>query len=266
MRWLFLFLGLVVNVQAEMPERITIVAPKFWCPFACEAKAELEGFAIEIAKHAFAEVNIKVEYINMPYDRALLEVREGTVDGVIPTFKEEAPEFIYPLQSASVTKYCFYTKSNENWKYSGIQSLENINFLATSGYSYSQGIDSYIANMKGSHRVELLKGNDIPQRMYQMLEYKIFDALLDDSLLIAFMRASTDYGADLRIAGCLDVINHGYLALSPKHKIRSEYFADAFDKGVGILRSKSKIKSILKKYGIDDWHDDLSMPARSSKK
>ncbi|WP_281558510.1 transporter substrate-binding domain-containing protein [Thalassomonas sp. RHCl1] len=266
MRWLLIFLGLATHVQADMPDKITLVAPKYWCPFACEAQAEQEGFAIEIAKHAFAEMNIKVVYFNMPYDRALREVREGSVDGVIPTFKEEAPEFIYPQQSISVTKYCFYTKPYKNWQYTGIPSLEKINFLATSGYSYSQDIDLYIASMKGSHSVELLKGEDIPQRMFKMLEYERFDALLDDSMLIDFMKANTGHGADLRVAGCLDVINHGYLALSPKHKPRSAYFADVFDKGVGILRSKNKIKAILKKYGIDDWHNELFIQVKASKK
>lgn len=242
-----------LSTQANPVRAITVVAPKFWCPFSCEANTAREGFVIEIIKKAFKESNIEVIYSNMPYERSLLEVRAGRIDAVAPTFKAEAPDFIYPKQYVSINEYCFYTRFDSSWSYDGINSVKRISFVATSGYSYNRDIDEYIANNIGkTESVLLLKGHRITERMAGMVKYKRFNALLEDTGLIDFMRFTTNHGEDLIKAGCLEPTLRGYLALSPKQENKSTALSLTFDKGMKALKERGTIQLILNKYGINN--------------
>jgi len=252
---LLLFALLTPAVSAQSPKAISIVAPKFWCPFACDANSPQHGFAIEIARAAFLEFGITVNYTNMPYDRALLEVKKGVmVQAVVPTFKEEAPHFIYPNNATSATEYCFYVKENSGWHFTDYSTLNKIRFAATSGYIYSPKMDAYIAQHanKTNGVVYLLKGEDVPTRMFKMIIKGRYDAFLEDTRLIDFLRSSGKL-AGLKKAGCLDIINYGYLALTPSATFPSRQMAKYFDEGLLILRKSGKLKEILDKYGVQDW-------------
>ena len=237
------------HATAQTPT-ISIAAPEYWCPYACSAQDELQGFAIEITRAAFKAVNIEVIYSNKPYDRALAEVKLGKIDGVVPTFKDEAPDFIYPQKSISSTQYCFYTL-NSKWRYSGVDSIKGTEFGVTSGYAYSPEMDIFINNNKGQ-QVQVLHGEDIPKRMYQMVKNNRFHAFLEDTRLIDFLVETRSIGRDLKRSGCIDIINHGFLALSPANKVRSTYLSKQFDKGLLAISLKNIPKIILKKYGIKD--------------
>ena len=66
--------------------------------------------------------------------------------------------------------------------------------------------------------------------------------------------ANKGMGSDLKRAGCIQEISHGYLALSPANKQRSHYLSQQFDKGFLAITQKNIPTLILKKYGIKE-HD-----------
>ncbi|WP_448212399.1 substrate-binding periplasmic protein [Colwellia sp. MEBiC06753] len=258
---LFAITVLPLLAMAEMPKQIQLVAPDYWCPYSCNAKSDQQGFVIEITKAAFAQVGIEMLYVNRPYDRAISSVEQGEFDAVLPTFKQEVPGFIFPKQPISASQFCFYTSDN-NWQYQGLNSLNNVKLLATSGYSYDAVIDQYLKAQDGNN-VKLMKGSEVPERMYKMVQTQRFDAFLDDTLLISYLSKTQVIGDDIHPAGCLAVNNVGYLALSPKHPEQSNYFAKAFDQGMAILlnEKKSLLLAILLQYGIDidDWQKNIML-------
>lgn len=239
---------LASKVTADNIQTIHITAPDYWCPYACSVDQTLKGFAIDITIAAFKAVGIDVKYSNEPYDRGLSDVKTGKLDGVAPTFKDEAPDFVFPTHSISTTQYCFYTAHSE-WKFTSINSLGDTRFAATSGYAYSPKIDAYIENHKGT-QVHLLKGDNIPNRMYQMLKNGRIDAILDDTRLIDYMINTNEIGGSLKQAGCLDSKSYGYLALSPRFLRRSLFLAEQFDIGYTKIKTQGKVAEILKQYGI----------------
>ncbi|NVK37082.1 MAG: transporter substrate-binding domain-containing protein [Gammaproteobacteria bacterium] len=239
---------LMPTAFAEDNKQVHITAPDYWCPYACPADQALKGFAIDIAIAAYAAVDIKVVYTNEPYDRALNDVKTGRLDGVAPTFKEEAPDFIFPTHSISTTQYCFYTAQSD-WQFSDMNSLNDVRFAATSGYAYSPKMDEYINENKGT-QVHLLKGDDVPNRMYQMLKNNRIDAILDDTRLIDYMLNTNEINGTLQQAGCLDSKSYGYLALSPRFLRRSLFLAEQFDIGFTKIKTQGKVAEILKQYGI----------------
>lgn len=251
-RALLVSLLLMTASVAGADERVlTVVAPEYWCPFSCAAGSAEEGFAVDIARAALAAQGIRMHYMNMTYDRALQEVRQGAVDAAVPVLRDEAPDFIFPQGAVSASEYCFYTTPDSGWQFRGEASLNGLPFLATSGYRYGEPLDTYIALHQGKN-VSLMQGNNIPDRMIRMVQAGRFDALLDDSRLIAFARARNRYPAELRNAGCLSQILLGFVAFSPALN-NAPQLAASVDKGLQQIRANGTLRQILTRYGVQDW-------------
>ncbi len=231
--------------QLEEGLNVSIAAPAFWCPYACDKNEPRWGAAVEIARAALAAAGHKVTYQNLPYERALYEVRKGRIDTTVPTFKGEASDFIYPEHAVSSTEYCFYVPWDETWRYTGLELLGDIHFVATSGYTYGGILDAYIS-ANSERNVALLRGENIPDRMRRMVRMARYDALLDDRLLFEFDQDNNG----LINAGCLPERHPGYLALSPKMPDRSKTIAEAFDRGFERIRANGQLCSVLEKYGL----------------
>lgn len=231
--------------KLEAGLNVSIAAPAFWCPYACDKNEPRWGAAVEIARAALAAAGHNVAYQNLPYERALYEVRKGRIDATVPTFKEEASDFIYPKHAISSTEYCFFVPQDETWRYTGLELLGDIHFVATSGYTYGKILDAYIS-ANSEQRVTLLRGENIPDRMRRMVRMKRYDALLDDRLLFEFDRDNED----LINAGCLPERHLGYLALSPEMPDRSEAIAEAFDLGFESIRANGELCKVLEKYDL----------------
>lgn len=200
---------------------------------------------MEIVRAALTAVGHRVTYQNLPYERALYEVREGRIDATVPTFRREASDFIYPNHAVSSTEYCFYALRGGNWRYTGLEILSKIHFVATAGYTYGQILDAYIsANLERS--VTLLRGENIPDRMRRMVRMARYDALLDDRLLFEFDQDNED----MINAGCLPEHHSGYLALSPEMPDRSKTIAESFDRGFERIRENGQLCMALEKYKL----------------
>jgi polar amino acid transport system substrate-binding protein len=233
------------ETRAEESLVVSIAAPDYWCPYACDLSGSRSGFTVDIVRFALESGGHRVVYQNLPYDRALFEARRGRIDAVLPTFREEAPDVIFPSQAVSLTEYCFYVSEDEPWRYDGLDSLKNRQFVATSGYSYGNDMDAYISENLDK-RVTLIQGNGVSGRLRELVRRKRFDALLDDRLLFEFSQDSTG----LSNAGCLVERHDGYLALSPENPDRSNTIARAFDGGIKDMREDGQLCEILEDYGL----------------
>jgi len=240
---------MVLPVWSDTPPEdsltVSIAAPAYWCPYACDVADARAGFAVDIARAALESESHRVIYQNLPYDRALMEARNGRIDAVIPAFKAETPEFIFPLHAVSLTEYCFYVSEDDPWRYSGVDSLGHRRFVATSGYSYGVNMDAYISENRGG-QVTLIQGSDVPNRLRELVRRERFDALLDDRLLFESSQSSVG----LVNAGCLTERHAGYLALSPEDPDRSNAIGRAFERGIINIRKDRQLCDILEKYGL----------------
>lgn len=231
--------------RAEASLTISIAAPAYWCPYACDAGESRWGFAVDIARAALESTGHRVHFRNLPYDRALFEARSGRIDATVPTFRGEAPGFIFPGNAVSMTEYCFYVAEDQAWRYTGPVSLQPIRFVATSGYSYGEAVDTFIAENLGQG-VALIRGEEIPSRLRELVRMGRYDALLDDRLLFETNRNNDG----LINAGCLEERHAGYLALSPGNPERSGAIAEAFDRGFNQIRTNGQLCSILAESGL----------------
>ena len=243
--WALMPLPAWSETQDNASLTVSIAAPAYWCPYACDMNESRSGFTVEIARAALESMGHQVVYQNLPYGRALFEVKNGDIDATIPTFKSEAPRSIFPKDAVSLTEYCFYVPEDESWRYTGLESLDNIRIVATSGYTYGESMDAYIAENL-DEGVTLIKGSKIPNRLRKLIRRERFDALLDDRLLFE----SSQNATGLVNAGCLDERHAGYLALTPENPDRSNTIAQAFEHGLRNLRASGQLCRILQKYKL----------------
>nr|WP_284048026.1 transporter substrate-binding domain-containing protein [Marinobacter sp. ATCH36] len=233
------------DTRAAKSLTVSIAAPEYWCPYACDMAGSRLGFTVDITRAALESQGHRVVYRNLTYDRALVEAMRGRIDATIPTFKSEAPDFIFPSHAVSRTEYCFYVPKGEPWRYNGVDSLENMRFVATSGYSYGEDVDAYISENQDVG-VTLIGGDDIPNRLRELVRRERFGALLDDRLLFE----SSQKNVGLVNAGCLDEHHAGYLALSPANPDRSNAIARAFERGIKVIRENGQFCEILDNYRL----------------
>ena len=254
-RSLFLLFGLVsleaFSDEMNPPSRaeITIVAPGFWCPFSCKASEGKEGFTIDILRAIFKPLGKTVRYEDLNYSRALLEVRNGKYNATPSTFKNEAPDFIYPKLPISRNRYCFYTNINHaSWDYTGADSLSGHSIGIVQSYSYGALIDDAIKAKIATFEVH--SGSDLTYRMAKKVMLKRMEMFVEDENLVQYtMKSRPDI--QLKEAGCEDA-TYAYFALSPKRD-ESPTLAAEFDQGIKRLHLSGELEKILSVYGLHDW-------------
>lgn len=241
------------SLAAETAPALRVVAPAYWCPFSCTSGGAQEGFAVDIARAALARQGVRLEYTNMPYDRALVEVRKGASrDAVVPAAREEAPDFVFAGEPASAIRYCFYALPGSTWRYTGVASLERLSFVASSGYRYGEGVDEFI-QAHAEKSVTLLTGDDQPDRMIRMVLAGRVAALLDATQMIGYtLQQQRHAPGALQTVGCLSRVQYGYFAISPARP-DARALAQRFDEGLRALRASGELRRILGRYGVEDW-------------
>lgn len=93
-------------------ERVVRIAAMEWEPYTSSG-LNAPGFYGEIVKEAFARSGHEVELIFLPWKRALLQVKEGAVDGVIGAgYTEERTSYMsYPDYAWESEFYFYHTKA-----------------------------------------------------------------------------------------------------------------------------------------------------------
>jgi polar amino acid transport system substrate-binding protein len=120
------------------------------CPFNCKGLPdENRGLLVERAADALAEEGIGVAYDELPWSRAIIEVRNGNYDAIVGTGLSETPDFYFPPEPLAIARHSFYTLPSSSWKYQGLESLQAIRIGVIQDYSYGGLYDSYNFRSKG---------------------------------------------------------------------------------------------------------------------
>ena len=217
MRLLVFFLAQIgfPGVSAAADRTITLVADQ-WCPYTCGAHMENRGILVERATKALELANIRVEYLEMPWSRAIHEVRNGTYDGLVGTGRLETPDFHFPETPIATVRHQFYTLPTSNWTFQGLESLESVLLGVIQDYSYGQLYDSYIEpNHKDPERIVTLRGDDVLGRLIELLRLGRIDVLVAEEGVIGDFFGSRTQPNPLRPAG-LASREDLYVAFSPR--------------------------------------------------
>lgn len=224
----------------------------YWCPYNCDPSDKYPGYMIEIAQRAMARLGLSVDYRLMPWDRAMLEVRDGSIDGAVGATTLEADGLVLSDRLGSDAD-CFFVLANNPWRYAGTDSLPAVLLAAVSGYTHDEGpIDAYIAaNELSKGRVMTTKGEEASSRNVRLLLLGRVDVILDSQAVVAMEAGRLGQSKRLVKAGCLGALPL-YIAFSPKHP-HAQALVTALREEVSALRKSGRLAEILAHYGLEDW-------------
>lgn len=235
------------------PRQSVVIAADPWCPHNCVAGAEHEGYMIDIAREAFGLAGIDVEYVNMSWARALQQARDGYVDAVVGALPGDAPDFVFPEAATGYSRIALYTHLENNWQYSGIDSLNHLTLLAINGYAYSPELDSYILRYQDDpERIWVLSGPAPLSRAIELLQQQRSDVFPEDQYVMQWQLEKDGQTESLRMAA---VIHESpiYIAFSPVGG-DSQKLAALLSDGAKTLQSSGRVAEILTRYGLS-WSD-----------
>ncbi len=117
-------------------------------PF-CSATLPHQGFTSHLIREAFARSGYEVEFIFLPWKRAMLEARSGRYDATSWwTFSDErARDFLFsdPIQTNTIQ--FFYLKTRlQQFDWQRLEDLDGYRIGITRGYLYSEEFQSYLQN------------------------------------------------------------------------------------------------------------------------
>ena len=240
---------LLAAVPLARADEILLASPDYWCPFSCKAGAAQEGFTVDIVREIFTAAGHQVRLVNENYSRALMDVRAGTYTATPSTFRQEAPDFVFPVQPISRNRYCVYGPANSAWSYHGPASLKGLPRVGViRDYSYGVALDATIK--AEPQRFEVHTGDGLTERMLRRLQLGRMDAFIEEENLVAYtVKQHPELRA--RMAGC-EAPSYAYMAISPK-SAKAQDYARLFSDGMHKLRSSGRLKAILASYGLAEW-------------
>ena len=238
-----------INIHST---EITIAGDN-WCPINCGESDTNQGFMIDVAKQAFKHSNIKVNYIEVPWTRAVGLARKGEIHAIVGAFKGDAPDFIFPTYSLLQISPSSLFGKNANWQYQGISSLNKVTLGTIKGYDYGSELNAYVNSLAATDSSQLVQlyGNNAVERSIQFLLRERINVFVESAPVFWYHANNLGVSNQVVELGSVSPAKPCYIAFSPQNK-QSEKLALALDKGIQKLRSNKQIKLIANKYGLPE--------------
>jgi polar amino acid transport system substrate-binding protein len=245
---------LLVSPVNSSADTITIVADE-WCPYNCVPGTSKPGYLIEIAETIFKKAGHRVDYKTMNWSRSIETTRKGKYTAIASAAKGDAPDFIFPEKEQGFSKYAFFVKKGNPWKYSGVDSLKKVKLGLIQDYDYGEEVNGYLEKNKDTSLAQYATGDDALERNINKAKLGRIDVILEDEAVF-LLKASEMGKTELFINAGYDTgpveENVIFVAFSPSNPKSKEY-AKILSDGMDELRKSGTLKTILSKYGLKDW-------------
>lgn len=206
---------------------------------------------VDIATAIFEARGFQVEYILLPWSRALISVEKGSFDAALGTSPEEFPKGIFPDEEIGIYYNYFFVRSDSNWSFRGDESFKNHVLGGVQDYSYGN-LMSYINKHRKTKWVNLITGIDVAERNLKLLLLKRIDIYIEDRNVGLYTAYVSGHHKDVKIAGFEGDGIKLFPGFSPA-KPTSQSYAQMFGSGLRNLRQNGKLAIILESYGLKDW-------------
>jgi polar amino acid transport system substrate-binding protein len=223
-----------------------------WCPYICGPDRGRPGYAVELAREAFAVAGHTVDYQVLGWARSVEDTRAGRYAGLLGAIREDAPNFVFPEEPIGVTAAGFAVRIGTAFRYEGAESFAGKVLGSVAGYAWGGAVDEYTeAHKHDRSKVQLASGDDPVAQNLRKLAAGRVDVVVDDVNMLADAIAELGLGEQVTIAdvGEPDPL---FVAFSPTVP-RAKDYAAVLDRGIAELRASGRLGAILARYGLKDW-------------
>jgi len=252
--YLFCLICLSVSLSTLANAQELIVQGDLWCPYTCEPTAAEPGYVIEIMRAVFDRSGIKFKYEVVPWNRTLLQTRDGKANIAVVATEQEAQNFglLIGPEPIGNPSDCVYVAASNKLKFTKADDLNAFKSLGVAaGYTYSEDITTWLNRPENSKKVQIQTGENPAETNAKNLAMGRLDGAIEDEQVMQHIVAKLGLGRKLVLAGC-GKKTPVFVAFSPKLKNAHELIK-IFDDGLGELRQNKQLTKILAKYGLTDW-------------
>lgn len=200
------------------------------------------GFHIDLIHMAAAELNINIEFVSLPWKRALATVEKGEVDAISYTIftPERTSYLIYEAGNAiSIGSTRFAYLKGNNFDYDGtLESVKDRKIGVIRGYSYGKKFER-------NKLTNLVNVNSEEQLLLMLLEKRV-DLILVN---IDHLKYKYSHLAEFSEVTSMDVASDSYdIYLAFSKKRAHEELAKRFAKVISRIRQSEKYQKIVQSY------------------
>lgn len=250
---LIVLLTLNISVYAAIDKPKLIIAGDYWCPYNCKPGSKKPGFLVDIFTRAMQIYDIEIEYIMMPWSKALEELDKGNIHGIIGINNIRNKKLVaskLPLEHSTTRAYI---KKDINWIYDGPNSLRGKKLGIIMDYNVDDAINNYFGINyplnPGDFVVEEGE-NAVVESIANILEDKC-DVYIEDERVVKYYLQTTGFEDYIKDAGVISSRKLPiYVAFSANIPNIQKYI-QYFEKGLASLKATGEYDEFRLKYNMD---------------
>lgn len=224
-----------------------------WLPYNGVGSKPPAGYMIDAARLIARANGHTIEYMNQPWDDALVAVRRGDYDCVAGAAIDDADDFMFPEVSWGKSQNAFFGMAESSWRYTGAASLDSVRLAVIADYSYSDDLDAYIEAHADDGKVVVINGaRRATMSAVSNLVARKADVFVEDVNVMQQTLVAMSMADRVINLGTLDELTDVYIACTPAHP-RGKQYAQMFSEGLIKLRASGELQKILDGYGLKDW-------------
>lgn len=250
--WLSGALARAQDAAGAPPPLIRLVGEE-WCPHTCGGTQQLPGYMVEIVQTVLHDLGYDSAFTATHWARALRDTRAGRFDLLIGIGRNDAAEFRLTRQAFALSEFCVYTAADSSWQYTGLESLALLRLGVPTGYSFDAPMAKYLASNQHNARVQMVADERPLRVLLERLQHDRVDAFVASEASLRFYLQGDPVFGLIRKAGCLEYRQPFFVAAASSN-VQTSRLIDELDQGISRLRDNGRLKIILDRYHILDWH------------
>lgn len=141
------------RISDALPNRVSFVGD-IWCPYNCAEQEADKGALVELLTEILKRRGIALDYRVLPWSRALQEVREGRIDGIIGAGAADAKYATLTRKPWLHAELATLTHRDTGFRWQGFDSLTGKSVVVIANYEYAQPLPAWLAaNPQAVHQL-----------------------------------------------------------------------------------------------------------------
>lgn len=241
----FLLMILPLSAAAEMPDSFTVgIDPRGYPPFYYIEGDDVLGLSPEITQAVADRMGVMLIHKHINWNRTLLKIKEGTLDGVYNLFRtpERETYMLFPSEHHYFESSSFFVRKGKEFPYDGdLETLRGKLLISVIGYSYGPKID------KADFLQRLPLKDD--HQVVRMIMSGRGDLGIGNKAVAYHWAKETGRQDDLVFLSPMAIQQPTYVAFTKKREL--DAFVRAFSNELKKFKTTQTYKDILAKYGLE---------------
>jgi polar amino acid transport system substrate-binding protein len=142
--WCFAVLCVLALNAAAQTKPLRIGAENDWAPFSSAENGQPVGMAVDIVRAIFAQADIPIQLVALPYARCMLETKAGKLAGCFDTLPDAQlqRDYLFHAKPLFSDPMLILTRTESKVSAAKVQDLQGKRVLITHGYSYGDEFEN----------------------------------------------------------------------------------------------------------------------------